>query len=76
MAEQSSISVAVVGSGGAGALTVGNLLLEAASAAGWQGLLTRTVWAGAVAGSVERTHRPDRRLATQEVNGGHVVNFQ
>ena len=43
MAEQSSISVAVVGSGGAGALTVGNLLLEAASAAGWQGLLTRTV---------------------------------
>jgi RHS repeat-associated protein len=40
------------------------------------GLLTRTVWAGAVAGSVERTHRPDRRLATQGVNGGHVVNFQ
>ena len=38
-----SISVAIVGSGGAGALTAGNLLLEAACAAGWQGLLTRTV---------------------------------
>jgi 2-oxoglutarate ferredoxin oxidoreductase subunit alpha len=32
-----------VGSGGAGALTAGNLLLEAVSASGWQGLLTRTV---------------------------------
>jgi 2-oxoglutarate ferredoxin oxidoreductase subunit alpha len=40
-----SISVAFVGSGGAGALTTGNFLLEAASAAGWQGLLTRTVGA-------------------------------
>ncbi len=39
----SSISVAILGSGGAGALTAGNFLLEAASAAGWQGLLNRTV---------------------------------
>lgn len=38
-----NVSVAFVGSGGAGALTAGNLLLEAASAAGWQGLLTRAV---------------------------------
>ncbi len=37
------IAVAIVGSGGAGALTAGNLLLEAACAAGWQGLLSRTV---------------------------------
>jgi 2-oxoglutarate ferredoxin oxidoreductase subunit alpha len=43
MAERHSVSVAIVGSGGAGALTAGNLLLEAASAAGWQGLLSRTV---------------------------------
>lgn len=43
MAEVPNLSVAIVGSGGAGALTAGNLLLEAASAAGWQGLLTRTV---------------------------------
>ncbi len=43
MPEVDSISVAIIGSGGAGALTAGNFLLEAACAAGWQGLLTRTV---------------------------------
>ena len=43
MADRESVSVAIVGSGGAGALTAGNLLLEAASLAGWQGLLSRTV---------------------------------
>ncbi len=43
MTEVDSLTVAIVGSGGAGALTAGNLLLEAASASGWQGLLTRTV---------------------------------
>jgi 2-oxoglutarate/2-oxoacid ferredoxin oxidoreductase subunit alpha len=43
MAEASSVSVAFVGSGGAGALTTGRLLLEAACAAGWNGLLTRSV---------------------------------
>jgi 2-oxoglutarate ferredoxin oxidoreductase subunit alpha len=36
-------SIAIVGSGGAGALTAGNFLLEAASVAGWHGLLSRTV---------------------------------
>jgi len=45
MPDSRSISVAFVGSGGAGALTTGNFLLEAASTAGWQGLLTRTVGA-------------------------------
>ncbi len=43
MAEAESISLAIVGSGGAGALTAGNLLLEAATRAGWHGLLSRTV---------------------------------
>lgn len=43
MAEASSVSVAFVGSGGAGALTTGRLLLEAACAAGWNGLFTRSV---------------------------------
>jgi 2-oxoglutarate ferredoxin oxidoreductase subunit alpha len=43
MESHRSVSVAIVGSGGAGALTAGNLLLEAASAAGWQGLLSRSV---------------------------------
>jgi 2-oxoglutarate/2-oxoacid ferredoxin oxidoreductase subunit alpha len=43
MHETEHISIAIVGSGGAGALTAGNFLLEAASLAGWHGLLTRTV---------------------------------
>ncbi len=43
MQDRASVSVAIVGSGGAGALTAGNFLLEAASSAGWQGLLSRTV---------------------------------
>ena len=43
MADRQSVSFAIMGSGGAGALTAGNFLLEAASAAGWQGLLSRTV---------------------------------
>jgi 2-oxoglutarate ferredoxin oxidoreductase subunit alpha len=43
MATLPSISIAVVGSGGAGALTTVDCLLEAASAAGWHGLFTRTL---------------------------------
>ncbi len=43
MAALPSISIAIVGSGGAGALTTGNSLLEAACAAGWHGLFTRTL---------------------------------
>jgi len=43
MAKLPSISIAIVGSGGAGALTTGNSLLEAACAAGWHGLFTRTL---------------------------------
>jgi 2-oxoglutarate ferredoxin oxidoreductase subunit alpha len=38
-----SISIAIIGSGGAGALTTGNFLLEAASSAGWHGFSTRTL---------------------------------
>jgi 2-oxoglutarate ferredoxin oxidoreductase subunit alpha len=43
MQNTQGVSVAILGSGGAGALTAGNLLLEAACEVGWQGLLTRTV---------------------------------
>jgi 2-oxoglutarate/2-oxoacid ferredoxin oxidoreductase subunit alpha len=43
MAASPSISIAIVGSGGAGALTTGNSLLEAACATGWHGLFTRTL---------------------------------
>lgn len=38
-----SISIAIVGSGGTGALTTGNFLFEAASAAGWHGVFIRTM---------------------------------
>ena len=43
MGELPSISIAIVGSGGAGALTTGNSLLEVACAVGWYGLFTRTL---------------------------------
>jgi 2-oxoglutarate/2-oxoacid ferredoxin oxidoreductase subunit alpha len=43
MRQASGVSIAIIGSGGAGALTSGNFLLEAACAAGWHGLLTRSV---------------------------------
>ena len=45
MAESANVSVAFVGSGGAGVLTAGGILLEAACAAGWCGMLTRSVGA-------------------------------
>jgi len=37
-----SVSVALAGSGGAGVMTAGNMLLEAAAAAGYYALMTRT----------------------------------
>jgi 2-oxoglutarate ferredoxin oxidoreductase subunit alpha len=41
-AMRDSVSVALAGSGGAGVMTAGNMLLEAAAAAGYYGLMTRT----------------------------------
>ncbi|MER2584154.1 MAG: 2-oxoacid:acceptor oxidoreductase subunit alpha [Candidatus Competibacter sp.] len=38
-----TIAIAIVGSGGAGAITAGSLLLEAAGQFGWYGLMTRSV---------------------------------
>ena len=38
----SSVSVALAGSGGAGVMTAGNMLLEAAARAGYFGLMTRS----------------------------------
>jgi 2-oxoglutarate/2-oxoacid ferredoxin oxidoreductase subunit alpha len=43
MRQTPNVSIAMIGSGGAGALTAGNFVLEAACAAGWHGLLTRSV---------------------------------
>ena len=42
MDPKASVSVALAGSGGAGVMTAGNLLLEAAALAGYYGLMTRT----------------------------------
>jgi 2-oxoglutarate ferredoxin oxidoreductase subunit alpha len=39
---RASVSVALAGSGGAGVMTAGNMLLEAAAHAGYYGLMTRT----------------------------------
>jgi 2-oxoglutarate ferredoxin oxidoreductase subunit alpha len=39
---QASISLAITGSGGAGVMTAGNLLLEVAAKAGWYGLMVRS----------------------------------
>jgi 2-oxoglutarate ferredoxin oxidoreductase subunit alpha len=39
---RASVSVAVAGSGGAGVMTAGNMLLEAAAKAGWYGLMVRS----------------------------------
>ena len=41
-ATRASVSVAVTGSGGAGVMTAGNMLLEAAAKAGWYGLMVRS----------------------------------
>ncbi|KAB2921559.1 MAG: 2-oxoglutarate synthase, partial [Candidatus Contendobacter sp.] len=38
-----AVAIAIMGSGGAGAITAGGLLLEAAGRAGWHGLMTRSV---------------------------------
>jgi len=40
--EQSSISIAILGSGGSGVMTTGGLLLEVAGRAGWYGMMTRS----------------------------------
>jgi 2-oxoglutarate ferredoxin oxidoreductase subunit alpha len=69
MENRQSISVAFVGSGGAGALTTGNFLLEAACATGWYGLLTRTVGAqirgGEAASMVRLAMHPVECLSDQ-----------
>ncbi|MDF1717756.1 MAG: 2-oxoacid:acceptor oxidoreductase subunit alpha [Antarcticimicrobium sp.] len=43
MKSAKNVSFAVVGSGGAGAITAGSILIEAAGKSGWHGLMTRSV---------------------------------
>ncbi len=40
--DRSTLSMAIAGSGGAGVMTAGTMLLEAAARAGWYGLMVRT----------------------------------
>lgn len=64
-----SVSVAMVGSGGAGVLTTGEMLLEAACAAGLNGLLTRSVGpqirGGEAASLLRLAHAPVECMADQ-----------
>jgi len=57
-----SISFAIVGSGGAGALTAGAILLEAAGKSGWYGIMNRSVGpqirGGEAAALVRLSNRP------------------
>lgn len=57
-----SISISIVGSGGAGALTAGAILLEAAGRAGWYGFMGRSVGpqirGGEAAALIRLSNRP------------------
>jgi len=57
------VSIAVVGSGGAGTMTTGNLLFDAAAKVGWYGSLTRTagpqIRGGEAAAMVRLTTQPN-----------------
>jgi len=69
MAASPSISIAIVGSGGAGALTTGDSLFETATAAGWHGLFTRTlgpqIRGGEAAGLLRLSDHPVECLPDQ-----------
>ncbi len=65
MSTKYTLSVAVIGSGGAGALTVGNLLLEVSARQGCYGVMTRSVGAQIRGGEAAAL----LRLGTGPVNG-------
>jgi len=60
--EKTSISLAITGSGGAGVMTAGNLLLEVAAKAGWYGLMVRSsgpqIRGGEAAALLRFSHAP------------------
>ena len=59
---KASISLAITGSGGAGVMTAGNLLLEVAAQAGWYGLMVRSsgpqIRGGEAAALLRFSHAP------------------
>lgn len=64
-----TVSFAIVGSGGAGAITAGSILLEAAGKAGWYGLLVRSVGPqirGGEAAALVRISREPTEVMTKD----------
>jgi len=63
---KASISLAITGSGGAGVMTAGNLLLEVAAQAGWYGLMVRSsgpqIRGGEAAALLRFSHAPVESL--------------
>jgi 2-oxoglutarate ferredoxin oxidoreductase subunit alpha len=79
-----SVSVALAGSGGAGVMTAGNMLLEAIAQAGYYGLMTRTSGAqirGGEAAAMVRASsfasdgQDDRFNALAAIDWGNVSRF-
>ena len=72
----SDVSIAFVGSGGAGVLTVGGMLLEAACATGWHGFLTRSVGAQIRGGEAAAMLRPVSSLAIRVAASRRKTSLQ
>ncbi|MBI1207912.1 MAG: 2-oxoacid:acceptor oxidoreductase subunit alpha [Azospirillum sp.] len=79
-----SVAIALVGSGGAGVMTAGEMLLEAAGRAGWFGQMTRSsgpqIRGGEAAAFVRLSTRPveaacDRFDLLVALDWGNVVRF-
>ena len=79
-----SVSVALTGSGGAGVMTAGNMLLEAAAQAGYYGLMTRSsgpqIRGGEAAAMLRIATTPcdsvdDRYQVLAAVDWGNVARF-
>lgn len=79
-----SVSVALAGSGGAGVMTAGNMLLEAAAQAGYYGLMTRSsgpqIRGGEAAAMIRISIAPcdsvdDRYQVLAAVDWGNVARF-
>ena len=79
-----SVSVALAGSGGAGVMTAGNMLLEAAAQAGYYGLMTRSsgpqIRGGEAAAMLRISTGPcdsvdDRYQVLAAVDWGNVARF-
>lgn len=69
----SSVSIALAGSGGAGVMTAGNMLLEAAAQAGYYGLMTRTSGPQIRGGEAAAMVRVSTFATDSQDDGFHVL---